>query len=626
MDMITLYHHIGFFCTTTQLYNSLTMTYFKRILAISCLLSIFITLNAQSSFKTLDFLNSIRGEKLLAGQHNDQKPFHSTPTGANYWTEEVYTITGKYPALYGCDLLFHGDRDMRWAITYECESQWSKGAVINMMWHACPPTQSEPCNWDGGIKSSLTTAQWNDLLMDGSSLNQIWRNRIDNIAAPYLKYLKDKEVEVLWRPFHEQNQTVFWWNSGGADKTVALWQLTHDYMTKELGLTNLIWSWDVQDIDANYAQYNPGAEYFDLAALDVYGNGFYDLSFYNALVTQANGKPVAFGECFYLPSENVINNQPEMTFFMNWAYGLYEDYNGNPTNTLQQIIDVYENPKVITLDEMPGWDNVSQSDAKVIVDFDGTPYTQGDWNGTAEVVDNPNKTGINTSANVCRYTLPSNKPWQNCAWVIFEEAITYSELDKLELMLIAPSSGEMMVKLENEDLSNEVQPSVKLTPVASSDWQKVTLEFPTPVEGVDENATFDKLAFFFNVNSSIGGEVWYYDNVTAYIKSPDAPIATSIKGTDILSQENNNADEAESNIQLYPNPVIDELTIDVKKGSIEYWQLYDSTGRLMKTNTMNGFSNQEKISMKDLSHGLFFIHIKLAEQEVFVRKKVISFN
>jgi hypothetical protein len=310
---------------------------------------------AQTRFKTLNYLYSISGTNILSGQHNDLKAYHGDPTGPSFWTDEVYKTTGKYPALFGVDLGFHGQSEKRWAVSYEAEKQWQKGAVISLMWHACPPTQTEPCNWDGGVKSSLDATQWTDLITDDGVLNTEWKTRIDNIAAPYLRYLEAKGVEVLWRPFHEQNQTVFWWNSGGAENTRALWKLTHDYMTNDLGLTNLIWVWDVQDIHSNYAQYNPGDAYFDMAALDIYSGGFTDLSYYSALLGEAGGKPVAIGECFKVPTSAVINNQPFMSFFMIWAYGLYEDENGGATNTVQQIRDTYTNPKVITLDEMPGW-------------------------------------------------------------------------------------------------------------------------------------------------------------------------------------------------------------------------------------------------------------------------------
>jgi beta-mannanase len=298
------------------------------------------------------FLKSITGQFIVAGQHNDQKD----GTDENHYTERVQQITGKRPGLYGADFLFHGSSSLRWAITYEAERQWNQGALVSLMWHACPPTQGASCQWDGGLLSHLTDSQWNDLITDGGHLNGVWKARIDEISV-YLQYLEDRGVEVLWRPLHEQNQGAFWWGGRtGSNGTRRLFQLTHDYMTKQKGLSNLVWVWDVQDLSTDYGNYNPGASYFDIAALDIYGGGYSNNAYYDSLVQQAGSAPVAIGECFGLPPEWALANQPRHTFFMNWAYGLEVDWNGNPTNSIPFIREVYANPRVITLDEMPGWD------------------------------------------------------------------------------------------------------------------------------------------------------------------------------------------------------------------------------------------------------------------------------
>jgi len=54
----------------------------------------------QTSFKSLNYLYSVSGNSILSGQHNDQKIYHGNETGASYWTNEVYKVTGTYPALY----------------------------------------------------------------------------------------------------------------------------------------------------------------------------------------------------------------------------------------------------------------------------------------------------------------------------------------------------------------------------------------------------------------------------------------------------------------------------------------------------------------------------------------------
>ncbi len=321
----------------------------RKTLFTICLWSTLVaSIHAQTSFKTLNYLYSISGSQTVSGQHNDQKD----GTGASTYTELVNGITGKYPALYSADFLYNGDGQPRWDIIYEAERQWNAGAMVQFMWHTCPPTQNSVCSWGGGVLSTLTDVQWKDLTTDGGYLNGIWKSRIDEIAK-YLQYLKDKNVEVLWRPLHEENQGSFWWGGRtGPEGTQKLYQLTHDYMTNVKGLTNLVWVWDVQDMSTNFSDYNPGANYYDIAALDVYSDGFTNSSYYNALTTTAGNKVVAIGECGTLPTVAQLQNQSRMSFFMNWSYLLQQD------NSNQTIQTLYNDPRIITRDEMPGWGNV----------------------------------------------------------------------------------------------------------------------------------------------------------------------------------------------------------------------------------------------------------------------------
>jgi mannan endo-1,4-beta-mannosidase len=321
-----------------------TCNYLKGI-GLILFLALSTQLYAQTRFKALNYLYSISGNHTISGQHNDQKDGTTVTT----YTNKVQSITGKYPALWSGDFLFHGNSQMRWDVTYEAERQWNAGAIVNLMWHACPPNQGAVCEWDGGLLSHLSDAQWNDLITNGGSLNTIWKQRIDEIAV-YLQYLEDKGVEVLWRPLHEMNQGAFWWGGRiGSNGSRRLYQITRDYMENTKGLTNLIWVWDVQDLSTNYSDYNPGATYWDVGALDVYGDAYTNSSYYNALLGQAGSKPIAIGECATLPGANILSGQPRWTFFMNWAYTLQQN------NTDQYIKDVYNDSHVITRDEMPGW-------------------------------------------------------------------------------------------------------------------------------------------------------------------------------------------------------------------------------------------------------------------------------
>jgi beta-mannanase len=235
---------------------------------------------AQTSYQTLNYLYSIKGQKTLSGQHNKEP--NSNPS---QYTAQVNAVTGDYPALWSGDFLFaSADISNRGTMINQAMTEWQNGAVVNLMWHACLPAVSEPCTWNG-VWTTLSDTQWNQLITNGTALNNTWKARMDAVAA-HLQTLENAGVEVLFRPLHEMNQGGFWWGGRpGPNGTAKLFQITRDYFKYTKGLSNLIWVWDMQDFSGWQNQsgapgsnsYNPGSSYWDVFALDVYwtdGTGF----------------------------------------------------------------------------------------------------------------------------------------------------------------------------------------------------------------------------------------------------------------------------------------------------------------------------------------------------------------
>lgn len=299
-------------------------------------------------FKTLNYLYSISGTKTVAGQE-----------GSAY-VDSMYNITGKYPGLWGEDFSFapfFGKPDLassRDSLAVQAKNRWQTGQIIALMFHACPPTMGEPCDFSTNVQSTLTDAQWTELITDGTPLNNAWKARLDAVI-PALQYLKENGVEVLWRPLHEMNQSAFWWGGRpGSNGTAKLYQITHDYLVKTKGITNLIWVWNLQDfasLGSDLVSYDPGSSYWDVLALDVYwsdGTGLTTTK-YNEVLTKAAGKPIAVGECDVLYTSADYAAQPKWTYFMGWRE-LTQQKNSN-----DRIYSIYNAGNIITLDEMPGW-------------------------------------------------------------------------------------------------------------------------------------------------------------------------------------------------------------------------------------------------------------------------------
>lgn len=303
---------------------------------------------AKEKAKILTFLSEIRAKHVLGGIHNREP--NSNPT---QWTNKVYDVVGDYPALWSGDFLFQKENiDHRQTMITEAIRQFKKGAIINLMWHACNPANAQPCDWDNGkgVLSNLTDAQWEELFTDGSAINKQFTTMMDQVAL-HLQRLKDSGVVALFRPFHEMNQGKFWWGGRpGKNGTLKLFQMIHNYMVKEKQLNNLIWVWNIQDfptLDKDVDKYNPGEAYWDIVSLDVYDDVTgYSKEKYETIQRVANGKPMGIGECQRLPSLQVLEVQRDWVFFMGWSELVFEH------NSKERIKEIYNSERVFMLSEI----------------------------------------------------------------------------------------------------------------------------------------------------------------------------------------------------------------------------------------------------------------------------------
>jgi mannan endo-1,4-beta-mannosidase len=288
----------------------------------------------------LAYLNSIAGSHIVSGQHNAEP--NSQPT---QYTDKVHAITGEFPGLWGGDFLFEADSiAARQTMINEAKAQWANGSLVTLMWHECPPTIAAPCDWTQveSVNGALTTAQWQQLVTDGSGLNSAWKNEL-NLIVPFLQQMKDVGIPVLWRPLHEINDGWSWW--GGTPNTAALWRLTYNYLVNTKGLTNLIWVWSVKDSGstANLGTYYPGNQFVNVIAIDPWDNGFPTPQWYQAIqsMAAADGKPTALAEVGTLPTPSQLASQPKWTYFNDWAAFI------TTNNTPAQVQATYFDPQVL---------------------------------------------------------------------------------------------------------------------------------------------------------------------------------------------------------------------------------------------------------------------------------------
>ncbi len=277
----------------------------------------------------LKLIYSVSGKHTMTGQHN-------YPNTKDKFTQRAAQSWGKIPAVYGQDMGFakEGDQDSYLArpdIVSECKRQYALGSIVTICWHAVPPTADEPVTFRprGGapapeklssVQGKLTDEQFKDVLTPGTDLYKRWCAQVDTVAR-FLKQLQEARVPVLWRPYHEMNGDWFWWGGRrGEYSTARLYRQIFDRYVNHHKLTNLVWVWSVdrpERADRQFVDYYPGADYFDIASLDVYGE--FKQSYYDDLLKVAAGKPLALAEVGRPPTLEVLSQQPGWTWWMAWA-------------------------------------------------------------------------------------------------------------------------------------------------------------------------------------------------------------------------------------------------------------------------------------------------------------------
>jgi mannan endo-1,4-beta-mannosidase len=183
--------------------------------------------------------------------------------------EQVRALTGRYPAVLGCD---YGNglataADPTTLIDYGCNGTlrtwWESGGLVAISLHLPTPGTAE----GGGMRIRLP--HFADLTDAESEVGRRWRRYLDKIADG-LAELESGGVPVLFRPLHEMNGDAFWWSGQDPRLFRQVWREMFDYLTRDRGLKNLLWVYSPAASHERRADYYAGPDYVDVVGLDAY--------------------------------------------------------------------------------------------------------------------------------------------------------------------------------------------------------------------------------------------------------------------------------------------------------------------------------------------------------------------
>lgn len=134
---------------------------------------------------------------------------------------------------------------------------------------------------------------------------------------------------------------------------------------------------------------------------------------------------------------------------------------------------------------------------------------------STKFTDNPDPSGINTTARVWEYTKPAGAETWSGTWTPVQAPIDLAQGTKVKIWVYASETGKA-INLELEwAVDGVVENGVAVLKVANTvanEWEELTFDFGA-IDGLPADAKFTQYVFRYNDTEPGAGEVIYIDNI-----------------------------------------------------------------------------------------------------------------
>lgn len=138
------------------------------------------------------------------------------------------------------------------------------------------------------------------------------------------------------------------------------------------------------------------------------------------------------------------------------------------------------------------------------------PYTFTNFGGaTSTVANNPDATGINTSAKVGKLVKSNGSQVWAGSFLELASPINFSSLQKIKVKVWSPQAG-ITVKLKLEKLSDAtVNTELDAVTTTSNAWEELTYDFT----GINNANNYQRVVLFFAFGNAGTGASYYFDDI-----------------------------------------------------------------------------------------------------------------
>lgn len=328
-----------------------------------------------SAVKLYNFLVNNFGKKTISGVMTGNMDAYTIGDATQHEdVQAVFKAGGKYPALIGTDLMnaTGANKNDGWFQEYTekaidiAKSTWKKGGIPAFTWHWRPGDEVE--FYVKGAHDTYTEFDFTEAFVTGTTtwdtLSTAYKAivaDIDLVSKIFLD-LQKEGVAAIFRPLHESGGNWFWWSTHTGKQFAALYQLLYERMVFTNGVNNLIW--DFNPKDAATMSWTPGENYYDILSVDIYNAANDNQSNSSAFIDLTNkagtNKIISLSENGPIPDvDKMYEDGATWSWWMPW----YESWSAGYVSQTEASVwqKNLADERIITLDEMPGWDNYNEA-------------------------------------------------------------------------------------------------------------------------------------------------------------------------------------------------------------------------------------------------------------------------
>jgi len=131
-----------------------------------------------------------------------------------------------------------------------------------------------------------------------------------------------------------------------------------------------------------------------------------------------------------------------------------------------------------------------------------------------DIVENPSKTGINTSEHV-GHVVSTADTWEGMVNSVPLSFIDFSDKHIFKLKVFSPRLAKILIKLEYSVNKGTVFTTVYKNTTKVGEWEELSFDFTDAASGV-----YDNIVLFFDIDATNAGDNWYFDDLQLVSSNP----------------------------------------------------------------------------------------------------------